>query len=92
MLVTMNNKILKKVIEVRPIYSVAKNQFSLSNDYHQSGKASQKLSDTFKFYNEASPDFSAKYRPLEDKDYQKYYSSRSLKRVPALTRLISKYI
>lgn len=90
MLVKMNNKILKKVIEVRPIYCVAKNHFSLSNENTQNGNSSQSSGDIFKYYNEVSPDFSAKYRPLEDKDYQKYFSSRSLTREPALTRLISK--
>lgn len=90
MLVKMNNKVLKKMIEVRPIYCVTKNQFSLSNENSENGKTSQDSGDIFKYYSEASPDFSAKYRPLEDKDYQKYFSSRSLTREPALTRLISK--
>lgn len=90
MLVIMNNKIIKKLVEIRPIYSVARKQFSLTNDNAQNGLKSQESGDIFKFYNEASPDFSAKYRPLEDKDYQKYYSSRALKREPGLTRVISK--
>lgn len=91
MLVTMNKKILKKLVELRPIYSVATNHFSMTNEISQSGKISQDSGDIFKCYNETSPDFSTKYRPIEDKDYQKYYSSRALLREPALTRVISKY-
>lgn len=85
----MNNKIFKKLIEVRPVSIVAKNQFSLSNENSQNGKTAQDSVDIFKYYNEASPGFSAKYRPLEDKDYQKYFNSRTLTREPALTRLVS---
>lgn len=90
MLVTMNNKIIKKLLDVRPIYTIAMSQFSLSNEKSENGKTHQNLDDVFKFYNEESPDFSAKYRPLGDTDYQKYFSSRAMKREPALTRVISK--
>lgn len=91
MLITINSKLLKKLIDVRPIYTVAANQFSLSNVNSENANDAPNSDDIFKFYNEASPDFSAKYRPLGDQDYQKYFSSRAMRREPALTRVISEY-
>lgn len=50
----------------------------------------QSLQDFFKFYSDDK--LEDRYKPLTDKDYNRFISVRASKREPALTRQISKYL
>ncbi|CAH2098021.1 unnamed protein product [Euphydryas editha] len=76
----INAEILKKFLDVRPLYSVVKSRYS------------QSVEDIFKFYDERpahSLALKEKYRVLDEKDYTRFLSKRSLRREPALTRQIT---
>lgn len=75
----MNAELVKKLLDVRPIYNGIKKKYS------------QKIEDIFKFYKEDECHVNNKYRVLEDQDYDRFISKRAMIRQPSLTRHISKY-
>ncbi|XP_045454866.1 kynurenine/alpha-aminoadipate aminotransferase, mitochondrial [Melitaea cinxia] len=76
----INSEVVKKLLDVRPLYSAVKSRYS------------QSVEDIFKFYDERPEQSLAlkeKYRVLDEKDYSRFLSKRSLRREPALTRQIT---
>ncbi|XP_038218057.1 kynurenine/alpha-aminoadipate aminotransferase, mitochondrial [Zerene cesonia] len=62
-----------KLNGVRPLYSVIR-------------KSSQKVEDILCLYGDETYDFKDRYRVLDEKDYSRFISQRSMKREPAITR------
>ncbi|CAH0714778.1 unnamed protein product, partial [Brenthis ino] len=73
----MNAELVKKLLDVRPIYNGIKKKYS------------QKIEDIFKFYKEDECHANNKYRVLEENDYDRFISKRAMIRQPSLTRHIT---
>ncbi|XP_045520041.1 kynurenine/alpha-aminoadipate aminotransferase, mitochondrial [Pieris brassicae] len=77
----INGELLKKVLDSRPIYSLLRNY-------------SQNVEDILRLdgNGEEKYNFKEKYRVLDEKDYARFFSKRSLKREPALTRSLTSMV
>lgn len=75
-----NADFLKRLFDVRPLYSSVKANYSQK----------QSTEEFFKFYSGGN-DF-GNYKPLSEQDYNRFISVRSSRREPAITRQISKCI
>ncbi|KAL0860643.1 hypothetical protein ABMA27_009993 [Loxostege sticticalis] len=73
----INSEVIKKFLDLRPLYCVVKNNYS------------QKSDDLFKCYSDQGA-FVGKYEPLNEQDYGRFVSKRAGSREPALTRQMSK--
>lgn len=76
----VNAELMKKVLDGRPLYALLRN-------------SSQNVEDILRLdgNGEEGCNFKEKYRVLDEKDYGRFFSKRSLKREPALTRSMSEY-
>ncbi|XP_063834278.1 kynurenine/alpha-aminoadipate aminotransferase, mitochondrial [Ostrinia nubilalis] len=68
-----NSEVVKKILDLRPLYSVVKKNYSKKSD------------DLFKCYSD-EPNVVSKYAPLTEGDYGRFISKRAGMREPALTR------
>ncbi|CAK1547863.1 unnamed protein product [Leptosia nina] len=75
-----NSVILKKILDIRPLYSAVRQN-------------SQNVEDILCLRGEKeSYNFKEKYRVLDEKDYFRFFSKRSMKREPALTRSLTSMV
>lgn len=78
----MNKEILRN-IKIKPLCLLFRN-------YSETSQV-QSLEEFFKFYSDSGK-YEERYKPLTEKDYVRFISTRAAKREPALTRQISKCI
>ncbi|XP_049706282.2 kynurenine/alpha-aminoadipate aminotransferase, mitochondrial [Helicoverpa armigera] len=72
----VNGELAKKIFEARSVTLLSKKQFSQKD---------VNVDEFFKFYNE-SGQCEDRYKPLKDRDYDRFLSTRASRREPSLTR------
>ena len=77
----LNSELTKKLFEARAVTLILKKQFS---------QREVNVEEFFKFYSENSY-HDDRYKPLAERDYDRFLSTRASRREPALTRQISEY-